>query len=346
MASDTSSIDLELEAELIKRKKGSWAKRTFSPMVAGSMRGSIFTLGLSAIGAGKFHSECLFIPILFMEAGFILGAFILLSCGLVSLYSLNILVEASDQHNIYYMPQLIEHLLGRTPALICESLIILYEFGIIIGLQVVVGELTPVIVDEMGLSHSHTVVRIITMIVFNWTVMLPLSLYKKLGSLIWVSFFGFAGLCYVGICILVEFPFFISSHGFEGVVYFKMDWAVLSVVTICLMNYFCHTNLAKLQGELSGSSVQRMKKITGRTIIMLASVYIILGLFGYLSTLANTPIVIVNRDAPDTIGSDWAMVLGRVFITVTLISAVPVNLNPCRTAIIHMLFNGDPSDRL
>lgn len=264
----------------------------------------------------------------------------------MSLFSLNILVDASEKHNIYYLPQLVDKLYGKSLGTLSEVLIILYELGILTGLQVVLGQLAPEVLSQLGISWNMDALRVLSMIVFNLVVMLPLSLYKDLGSLITVSLLGVVGLCYVGLCIMVEFPFFVASHGFNGIEFVNLNKFILPTVTICLMNYFCHTNLAKIQGELQGTSTRRMKKITLRTILMLMSTYCILGLFGYLSTLTNTPEIIVNRDPPTTISNDWAMVVGKVFVCVTLISAIPVNLNPCRAAILHLFFHGDTSTRL
>mmetsp|Transcript_34116 Transcript_34116/g.59523 ORF Transcript_34116/g.59523 Transcript_34116/m.59523 type:complete len:286 (-) Transcript_34116:45-902(-) len=239
-----------------------------------------------------------------------------------------------------------EKLFNKTVGSIAEILIITYELGILTGLQVVLGELTPDLISEIGISDNKDVSRVLSMVLFNLIFMLPLSLYKNLGSLITVSLLGFGGLCYVGACIMIEFPFFIADHGFEGITFANVDTTIFPTITICLMNYFCHTNLAKIQGELQGSSVRRMKKITVRTILMLISTYSVLGLFGYLSTLEATPEIIVNRAPPGTISNDWAMIVGRFFICVTLVSAVPINLNPCRAAIIHMFFHGDTSDKV
>lgn len=62
--------------------------------------------------------------------------------------------------------------------------------------------------------------------------------------------------------------------------------------------------------------------------------YMALGLFGYLSTLDNTPDLIIMRSQPSYIQNDFLMVIGRIFMVITLIFAIPVNIMPCRSAII------------
>jgi Transmembrane amino acid transporter protein. len=61
--------------------------------------------------------------------------------------------------------------------------------------------------------------------------------------------------------------------------------------------------------------------------------YLALGLFGYLSTLDDTPTLIIMRNRPSRIKNDFLMVIGRILMAITLVIAVPVNIPPCRAAI-------------
>ena len=61
--------------------------------------------------------------------------------------------------------------------------------------------------------------------------------------------------------------------------------------------------------------------------------YLTLGLFGYLSTLDDTPSLIIMRKKPSGISNDFLMVIGRVLMSITLTIGVPVNIPPCRAAI-------------
>lgn len=66
--------------------------------------------------------------------------------------------------------------------------------------------------------------------------------------------------------------------------------------------------------------------------------YCILGLFGYLSTLEDTPKIIIMRDLPSTLDNDWLMVIARILMAFTLVLAVPINLPPCRNSIQRLVF--------
>jgi len=66
--------------------------------------------------------------------------------------------------------------------------------------------------------------------------------------------------------------------------------------------------------------------------------YCILGAFGYLSTLEDTPNIIIMRDLPSTLDNDWLMVIARILMAFTLVLAVPINLPPCRNSIQKLIF--------
>ena len=65
-------------------------KRFFSSMEAGSLRGSIFAMSSLALGTG-----CLSIPLRFSQMGFLAGCIMLVLGGIVSYWSLTIMIEAS-----------------------------------------------------------------------------------------------------------------------------------------------------------------------------------------------------------------------------------------------------------
>lgn len=68
-------------------------------------------------------------------------------------------------------------------------------------------------------------------------------------------------------------------------------------------------------------------------------------MFGYLSLLDDTPEIIANRRPPNAISNDWAMVLAKIFIGLTIAIAVPLLLPPLRTAIFQTVLRRDQTDR-
>jgi len=71
-------------------------------------------------------------------------------------------------------------------------------------------------------------------------------------------------------------------------------------------------------------------------------IYIVLGMFGYMSTLGDTPNVFTSRSSPDSMSNDGAMVFGRILILITLVCAIPLNLHPCRMSLFNGIGRPDP----
>jgi amino acid permease len=73
-----------------------WRERTFGKLEAGSMRGSIFTLAGTAIGAG-----CLSTPVVLNYLGVVLGLAMLFFCAFVTWTSMRTVIRASETTDAY-----------------------------------------------------------------------------------------------------------------------------------------------------------------------------------------------------------------------------------------------------
>ena len=63
--------------------------------------------------------------------------------------------------------------------------------------------------------------------------------------------------------------------------------------------------------------------------------YLSLAVVGYLSMMANPQGLITDRVPPASFGNlDLFMLIGRCAMTLNLIIALPVNINPCRNQIL------------
>mmetsp|Transcript_7552 Transcript_7552/g.975 ORF Transcript_7552/g.975 Transcript_7552/m.975 type:complete len:80 (+) Transcript_7552:813-1052(+) len=79
-----------------------------------------------------------------------------------------------------------------------------------------------------------------------------------------------------------------------------------------------------------------MNKIINRSIILSTVVYLLLGVFGYLSYMDNMPSLIIERN-PLTGGVDWLMMVAKLLLTVSLLGAVLLANNPLRLQIVKIL---------
>ena len=66
--------------------------------------------------------------------------------------------------------------------------------------------------------------------------------------------------------------------------------------------------------------------------------YLSMAVIGYLSMMARPVGLITDRVPPPSFGNaDIFMPIGRIAMTVNLLIALPVNLNPCRSQILMLM---------
>lgn len=318
--------------------------RTFGALKTGSLRGSIFTLILTALGPGKFHLEQLLGAALMKENGLILGLLgIFLGC-FVAQFTLKIVAKAADEFKLYDYQAIVESLTSHRAAFILEISIIVYEIGVLIGLQVILGELMPSIWDAFGIRVSSQISSRVSIVVLNLGVMTPLSLLRKLTTLQYISLFAIVGIVYVTVLSVIEYPFFYEENKFGGIEYAYFSGNFLSSIPICILMYFGHSNICSVQGELAETSLKRIEKVIFRFSMAMLGIVLCLSFFSYMSTLNDTDDICILRSPASGLGEDWPMIIGRLFMSFSVIAAVPVNVKPIRIAILNMTAKGPPKN--
>ncbi|OMJ84758.1 hypothetical protein SteCoe_14080 [Stentor coeruleus] len=310
-----------------------WFRRTFKPMKQGSVRGSVFTLASTAMGAGYLAT-----PNILLNAGVIFGLGIIIFCGILIYLSLMTVARCADKYKIFHYPSVARKMLGNGWAVLLEVAIILNGYGLIIALNIIVGSLIPNIMSSFGVKGHGDLERALAMTGLNLCVVTPLGIMRNLGALRFKALFNVTCLTFIMFVVIIEFPFFAEDNNFDTVKYAGMDMTFFSAFSLGLFAYLCHQNLTRIQNELENASILRMKKVTGRSVTIMCTLFCLISLFGYLSCLHNTPHLIILRKPPSNISNDAAMVICRIMITFTMSIAIPINLNPCRVSIQKLIF--------
>jgi len=121
--------------------------------------------------------------------------------------------------------------------------------------------------------------------------------------------------------------------------YINLDIDFFEAFALPLLAYLSHQNLCRIQSELIGKTQDRMNKVISRSVIIMCILFTTISFFAYMSLLGNTPNIVIMRKAPDSIENDWAMVVCRCLISLTLTIGVPLQLNPCRLSIEKLCFD-------
>ena len=142
----------------------------------------------------------------------------------------------------------------------------------------------------------------------------------------------FSLICFIYILILIiaQFYYYSSQHGFDGIVYGKMDLNFCNAFSLCLFAYLCQQNLGNVEGELVNRSERRMNKVIQRAVGIQGLLFVLLAIFGYLSFFENMPTLIIMRYARSEIYNDWTMVLARFMESFVMTFAMPPNVSLVR----------------
>jgi len=326
-----SLLEESTEDQEDRRVKRPWKERYFSSMKSGSLRGSTFMLASTAMGAGY-----LAIPQVLQKAGLFLGLAIIAFCGALMYFSLTTVTRAAFKCKNFHYPSVCELMLGRGWAILLEIAIIVNAVGLIIALNIIVGLLMPTVFSSLNIKFERILERDLIIVILNCAVIAPFGLLRNLGALRFKAFFNVICLTYVMIVVIVEFPFYAQKRDYSDLKYAAVDINFFDAFALGMFAYLCHQNVTKVQGELNNSNQRRIDKVAFRAIMIMGVIFSILSLFGYLSFLNGVPNIIVMRHS--IFDNDWAMVIGRMLISLTMTVAIIINLYPCRSSMEKLFF--------
>lgn len=192
--------------------------------------------------------------------------------------------------------------------------------------------------------------KIIVMISTSLVVILPLNLLKDITKLRFTSIFGIFCLFVVIIIMIFQLPDYIEFYWKEkynryeentwinwydiskGFNYKLLFFKVMGTLYYC---YNCHMGLFPVYEKLRLSSEKRINKVITRSIILDGTLYIIIGIVGYLTQPYNTPNFIIEREK---IGNDIIMTIGRVLTIFLILFKIPANYNALRISVFELFF--------
>ena len=335
------TYDLNPDSPIMSPKRSSsWAKRTFSKIKPGSVRGSIFTLISTSMGAA-----CLSLPSRMSNSGLVLHLLIMFLIASVAYLSAVTIARASEHYSTYHYSGLISKVFGRRWGEVIDFIIIIYIYGTLISYQILVGEFVPSVLGSLGVHGDETLVRDLAMVAVNVVVIVPLGMLRNLSALRFASIFSVVTLIMIALVLVSELPFF--NHHYQDLHYFDFNLSIFSTYAVTLYAFVCHCNVPIVHSELIDRSVRRMSKAAFRAISIVLCGYIIIGLFGYFSVPDGTPSIITQRKTPPGIQDDWVMVVARTLFTITVVIAIPINIPPLRNSVTKFCFRRDqPSLKL
>eukprot|EP00392_Amoebophrya_sp_AT5.2_P014026 g14162.t1 len=312
------------------------------PLTSGGVRQSVLALTSTAIGGGL-----LTLPYAMRLTGMGLGAFLLILGGLTSAYSIKVLmVKTAETGAVQYGELVGKKFTGCGTAF--DVLLSIYGFGVQVAYFNFVGDfmssLGGIFFPGVPVLHDRSFIIFAILV-----IVVPLSVPKSLSALKYCSLVGAVSLAYTSALIIAKTPLTVTKDIVDSLTVINLDWNFfirscdkqpagrVSVHSLALGNfvfaYNCHLNVCPVAAELEVPTGERIHKVTYTAVFVQIFFYLGIAICGYLSFGTGTESdILLNYDADDP----WAIV-SRFCLAVTLLFALPINLNPTLRAFLAVM---------
>ncbi|XP_065840377.1 putative sodium-coupled neutral amino acid transporter 11 isoform X2 [Oscarella lobularis] len=302
---------------------------------------AVFNFINSIIGAGIIG-----IPFALHEAGFILGVLLLTLVGIVTDYSILLLVKSGKIAGMDTYQDLMRKTFGKVGFYYLSAIQFLFPFLAMSGYVVIVGDNIPKVLELIPqlrgtvLTEPHFIKFLVVIV-----VMLPLSLYRNISNLGKVSLVSLVCVVFILIVIWVRFfslgpdvPVTCDTYSFA-------NKGVAQAIGIMATTYVCHHNTFLIFDSLHYVSLHKFTRVTHTSVFISWLTVVLLGVGGYLTFKGNTQGDLLINYCPD----DEVINAARFIYTVTIMLTFPIECFVAREVIENLyltFFKGKANETL
>ena len=311
-----------------------------------SLVAAVFNMTATIIGGGVLS-----IPLSCARAGIIPFTFLMIMSAIMTDFSLYILCSCTRRTGSTSFGRVAGMAVGPTLELFATGVIFFLVGFIVVGLMVLnQGIWTPifmVLIDEVILGVptqlSTTMLQDALVLLVLLTMMMKFLLAKDLASLrhiCFVGFFSIAVLCIAMIYRAIE-KNVLNPHNNDSsaVTQQQIKWAatdladILSALPIILLAFLCSFNIISVHCSLQEPTRNRVRGVIHWSVMLSFLMMYTFGLAGYFwaydDTMGN---ILLNFDPTDNV-----IFVGRIGCGITTLFALPMNLLPCREALLSLI---------
>lgn len=307
-------------------RRRSFTQRTVRDMTVDGLRHSFLTLTSTALGGG-----ILAVSYVMEQVGVGLGSLMLAIGALLAYLSTVALMRISTEIGEYTYAGLFSYCAGPKAGPILDAMMFIFGNGCCINYFVFLGDFISALVvlvapDAPSIFSSRWVVIIAAAV-----IVAPLALQKELAALRHMTPVSILSLLYVAAVIAARCASYYSEHanapdhadyGEPKVVVLSLN--VFNAFAICLFAFNCHINVVPVAGRLVRPTKQRIQRVASWVNVLQLAFYLLIGVTGYLTFLAKTPgDILIGFKANDPF-----MAVGRVLLSLTMVIAIAINMNP------------------
>lgn len=307
--------------------------------------GAVANLCSATLGAGVLS-----LPYALYQSGLVVGGLLLCFSGLATYLSIRILAQACQHYHVYTYETLLTAVDSPRLRDLVQIAIVVFCLGCAIAYVIAIGDI---------LQQAHLLIgnsRWMSMTVVWASIMVPLSLLRRMQSMQWASATGLASiatLIFASALHLmddlaaadVDPPQNVTSYALAGdnpmpslgdFLWPANGWlSILTATPIVLFAFSCQVNVPAIYQELSsqGDKLARMHSVTARAVGVCAILYTAISLVAVADFGAGiAPNVLSNYELKGT------MQVASGAMAAAVIMAFPLNIFPARTSVSALLF--------
>lgn len=180
----------------------------------------------------------------------------------------------------------------------------------------------------------------------------PASLARTLGALRYSFLLGIVFVGYLTIVVIIESfnPNICDlESNYKKASYFDIT-GFLTTFPIAIFSFTCHSNVLDVYQELQRKSRRRMSKVLSRVMIIALVLYVLVGIFGYLTFVSDTD-QLTNQEKyagvillADSYKDKIPMEVSLCFICVSIIFTFPLNIKPTKDSLLEILYPDEQNE--
>ena len=301
-------------------------------MGAGSVRGSIFSLCTSAIGAGVLS-----LPYVLALNGYVIGIIFIIIGAIGANWSNIMLADMACKYKILNYHGLCIKAGGPNLAKLLSWCVIVYMFGVLISYQIIMTQLFKYAIVHFGVnkdfgnsSKMSIYQSVPTVVLFLY----PLCIKRDMSAYRYVSMFSIGALVYTAIVLIIELPsyykYFHDPKVGGGMPAYYIDFNLFTGCAMTFYSYTCQIQMLPIYSELVQPSYRRMSKVIHRAITVDLSFYLLIACVGYFSQFEKTDPIVLKRIVLPGHGKDIPILIAVIANVFCVVVAFPTNYNPFR----------------
>ena len=336
-------------------KNVSCFKKLIAQFKEGTMVNAVFNISIISLGTG-----ILAIPVKVQYMTLVFTPIYVILAGIANLVSLLMISSVVNKTGLVDFYQATLEILGKIYARILNIVIIIYSYGLVILFQIIIYKLLGGVVNDIGKYDYESLndfveksfwkkysYKFLVCYGINLVLILPFCLRKNMGQMKAPTYIGVVSLAFVVLIIICQSPYFIKHYYNE--IYKEDDKDThlnvydlskgcnkeLNIIRPFVTLFFAYASqiaVFPIINTVKDRTKKKINKVFYLSSIIDGSIYIVIGILGYLTQPIDTPDLIIERKS--IFDHDYFMIIARILLILTVLGKIAPIYNSARVTII------------